>query len=549
MISNPQSNIFAFFESDSIHFEAFDIPKTSGDLPSNLCRALAYNLVLTPASGEMVQDFEEMVALLPEFIIADILTGSQKDAIVAFSTFVMILTTEMYRQEDTQRAVNRAIEVLREATVLNPDLSIFHILAICLTLRFYTTFDMNDFEEAMTILDRTLATCSPGNNLTVMERNSMMLISVLLVARMDVSPTPEYLEGAIHRIHTFVSCLQNEDRTKLEDILCVFTYHRFKYFGVSGNSGGTPLNPNLDMDRIAVTLGSSAGEQHEAGLQQECYLRDITIAIQNGEITDVEAAVERSRKLIPLQQSRNQWSSTSGEFVEMFADILFQAYQCTKRLDYLNEAIALYRDLRMMSAAPKNTYEVGCFLHRSLLARLELLNLQQDFEELMQLCRELANDSSGPLFTRFPMSYFWACTARVNMHPSASIAYEKTMSLLEEILIFSPTVQTQHHRLADAFSGSRTFSSDYASYWIENGQVKQAIESLERGRALIWSEIRGFRTSLDHLRAANPALADKFADINRRLESVTTSVAQGDGDEILGGSEAGTGPPREHSIG
>ena len=172
--------------------EAFDIPKTSGDLPSNLCRALAYNLVLTPTSGEMVQDFEEMVVLIPEFITADILTGYQKDAIVAFSTFVMILTTEMYRQEDTRRAVNRAIEVLREATVLNPDLSIFHILAICLTLRFYTTFDMNDFEEAMTILDRTLATCSPGNNLTVMERNSMMLISVLLVARMDVSPTPEY---------------------------------------------------------------------------------------------------------------------------------------------------------------------------------------------------------------------------------------------------------------------------------------------------------------------------------------------------------------------
>ena len=81
-----------------------------------------------------------------------------------------------------------------------------------------------------------------------------------------------------------------------------------------------------------------------------------------------------------------------------------------------------------------------------------------------------------------------------------------------------------------------------------NGQVKQAIESLERGRALIWSEMRGFRTSSDHLRAANLALADKFADINRRLESVTTSVAQGDGDEILGGSEAGTGP-REHSIG
>ena len=156
---------------------------------------------------------------------------------------------------------------------------------------------------------------------------------------------------------------------------------------------------------------------------------------------------------------------------------------------------------------------------------------------------------SGPLFIRFQVSYFRAITARVNMHPSAAIAYETTMSLLEKTLIFCPTLQTQHHRLAHAFSERRRFPSDYASYLIGNGQIEQAIETLERGRALIWSEMRGFRTSTDHLRAANPALADKFTDVNRRLESVTTSVAQNDDDES-GRSEleAGTGP-HQHSIG
>ena len=89
--------------------------------------------------------------------------------------------------------------------------------------------------------------------------------------------------------------------------------------------------------------------------------------------------------------------------------------------------------------------------------------------------------------------------------------------------------------------------SDYASYQIGNGQVKQAIETLERGRALIWSEMRGLRTSADRLRAANPALADKFASLNQRLESVTISVAKSD-DEI-GRSETGTSRCREHSIG
>ena len=82
---------------------------------------------------------------------------------------------------------------------------------------------------------------------------------------------------------------------------------------------------------------------------------------------------------------------------------------------------------------------------------------------------------------------------------------------------------------------------DYASYQIEKVQVKEAIETLERGRTLLWSEMRGLRTSTDQLCAADPAIADKFSDINQRLESVTMSVAQSD--EEMGDRR------HEHSIG
>jgi hypothetical protein len=90
-------------------------------------------------------------------------------------------------------------------------------------------------------------------------------------------------------------------------------------------------------------------------------------------------------------------------------------------------------------------------LLRSLVARLELFRRREDFEELMQLCPELANDASGAVFTRFEIPCIWATAARINMHPSASIAYETAMSLLQETLVFCPTLQTQHLRLAQAF--------------------------------------------------------------------------------------------------
>jgi hypothetical protein len=533
---------FRFLRVNFHSLDAFDIPKTSGDLPTLLFHALAYNLVLTP--DDMVQDLEDMLALIPEFITADILTYFSKHAIEFFSEIVT--ATEMFRREDTQQIADRAIQVLREATVLNPDLVISDALARCLAARFKTTFAMNDYEEAITIANRIVATHSPGNSPTMIQRNAMMLISLLLGSRLDMSSKPEYLEDAIHRIRTFILCLpDHDDRTQLVGMLNSLTSWRFDYFGIAGKSGGETHNPHFYI-RTAIDfggspdLGTSQRSQMEEKLPHFC---EIATAIINGEITDVEAAVESCRTFLALHRSKGQWSSSSV-LAKMFAEILFYAYQSTERSDYLNDSITTLRDLRKLSAPNKVIhFDVGHVLLRSLAARLKLFHRREDFEELMQLCPEFANNGSGLVFTRFKISGIWANAARVYMHPSASMAYETAMSLLQETLVFCPTLQTQHLRLSRAFGGGRRLPLDYASYQTQNGQVKQAIETLERGRALIWSEMRGFRTSTDQLRAANQALGDKFADINQRLESVTMSVALGD-DEVLGRDQR-----PEHSIG
>ncbi|KAN0131128.1 CHAT domain containing protein [Lactarius tabidus] len=542
-----QSSIkfFRFLRVNFHSLEAFDIPHTSGTLPTELFNALTYNLVLTP--GNMVQDLEEMVALIPEFITPDILTHPSKTAIEVFTG--VVTATGMFCRKDTQLIANRAIQVLQEASVLNPDLVISSALATCLSARFQTTSVMNDYEEAVAILDRIVATHTHGNSPTVIQRNAMMTISFLLGSRLNSFLTPEYLENAIHRIRTFIPCLLGEDLTTVAGFLNTLTRRRLDYFGVAGNAGGATPNPCSNI-RNELDFGGGPDldiSQRSQVKEQQRHLCEVTVAIINGNITDVEAAVERSRKFVPLQQSGDQWSSSS-ELSMAFSGILFLAYQSTKRLDYLNEAITTLRDLRTISVPNKvKNFDMGFTLLCSLVARLKLFHRREDIEEIMKLCPELANDASVEVSFRFRIPCTWARVARLNMHPSASIAYETAMSLLQERLVFSPTLQTQHVGLAQALIDGGRLPLDYASYQIQNGQVKQAVATLERGRALIWSEMRGLRTSADKLRAANPALADKFADINRRLESVTMSVALGDDDEF-GRSETGTGH-REHSIG
>jgi tetratricopeptide (TPR) repeat protein len=540
---------FRFLRVNFHSLEAFDIPKTSGDLLSNLFHGLAYNLELTP--GDMVQDLEEMVALIPEFITVPgaILTYRRKNSIETFS--VAVANTDIFRREDTQQVANRVIQVLREATVLNADLVISNALATCLAARFKITLAMDDYEEAMAIADRIVATHSPGSSPMRMQRHAMMLISVLLGTRSNSFSRPEHLEDAVHRIRTFILCLpdSDEDRTALASVLNSLMCQRFDYFGVAGSLGGVLPDPHFDV-RSQITfgkrrgLGISQGSQMEDKMRQLC---EVGAAIIKGGTTDVEAAVERSRKLLPLQQSSDQWTSSS-EFAKVFANVLFYAYRSTKRPDYLNEAITTLHNLHKISAPDQEIhFEVGCMLLGTLVARLKSFHCWEDLEELMQLCPELANDDSGVVFHRFWISSIWADVARDNMHASASIAYETAMSLLQETLVFCPTLQTQHLRLSRTLIGGRRLPLDYASYQTQNGQVKQAVETLERGRALIWSEMRGLRTSTDQLRTADSALADKFTDINQRLESVTMSVAQSDDDEIVH-SETGAGR-REDSIG
>jgi CHAT domain-containing protein len=538
---------FRFLRVTFHSLEAFDIPQISGGLPTQLFNALAYNLVLTPC--DMVQDLEEMADLIPEFITADILTYSLKHAIEIFTEVVP--ATEMFCRQDTQLVANRIIQVLREAAVLNPELVVSEALATCLAARFKTTLAMDDYDDAIAILDRIVATHLPGNSPTIIQINAVTLISCLLGIRLDSFSRPEYLEDAVHRIRTFDPSILDGNRTQLASFLNSLTRQRFDYFGVSGNSGGAPANPHfdphtqIDFGRGAA-LGIRPGSQMEEKLR---YLSEVEAAIINGEITDVEAAVERSRAFVPSQLSRDQWSSSS-ELAKVFTTILYHAYKSTKRSDYLNDAIATLRDLHKIPAPRKVTHlHVGCSLLSRLVERLMLFQHREDFEELMQLCPELTNDDSGEVFTRFHSSYIWATLARAYMYPSAPIAYETAMSLLQETLVFCPTLQTQHLGLSQAFIGGGRLPSDYASFQVESGQVKQAVETLERGRTLIWSEMRGLRTSTDQLRTADPALADKFSDINQRLESVTISVAHSDDDEI-GCSETGTatGLPIGHLV-
>ena len=98
------------------------------------------------------------------------------------------------------------------------------------------------------------------------------------------------------------------------------------------------------------------------------------------------------------------------------------------------------------------------------------------------------------------------------------------MSLFQASLTFAPTLENQHSRLV-ATRSLHTIPLHYASYHIGTGRLEQAIETLERGRGLLWSELRGIRTSIDQIRLADSNLADKFSAVNQELKTLTLTFS------------------------
>jgi CHAT domain-containing protein len=96
---------------------------------------------------------------------------------------------------------------------------------------------------------------------------------------------------------------------------------------------------------------------------------------------------------------------------------------------------------------------------------------------------------------------------------------------MQDTLFLAPTVQLQHATFAKYRHWHSTMPLDYASYQVDLGQLEEAIETLERGRALLWSEMRHLRASIDTLQQVDPQLGDKFAVVSRELEELTKSIA------------------------
>jgi hypothetical protein len=128
--------------------------------------------------------------------------------------------------------------------------------------------------------------------------------------------------------------------------------------------------------------------------------------------------------------------------------------------------------------------------------------------------RTAVNCETAPAFQRFSAARLWAHHADFN-HESALDAYRAAIEILPRLAMFGLDVQTRQQALT---YGSDGLARDAAACAIRSGQYVKAIELLEAGRAVFWSQALQLRTPMADLQVVAPELATELKCIASALE-------------------------------
>jgi hypothetical protein len=458
-------------------------------------------------AGNVMQDIREMAVLSRE-----LLETSDVDA-THFIISIHAVVSSKIRPRVPDQPLDELIEFSRVARKRRPDLLEGHeAFAYSLVCRHCMTFLNDDYEEATSILDDMIAYRSPGNSqdeyVAKARARATGLVAALAGMRSIFSQTPEHIEEAIYRSRTCVSSSSYKEHfpgplTAMDPEIPAML--RFLHFGSIE-----------EVKESCINLWANVLPENDT--QTRGRMNDLLFGIHNtDDTTEIDEAIEKGRSILA--------SSPDTATLSLFSDLLYEAFNRTTKIEYLNESISTYRQLIKSPLSQTDRFRTLPDLSESLLARFHYFPgyCTQDLDEALEVLSQIVSSVHASVPYRFLQACVWAIFARHTGHSSVSTAYVTALSLMQDSVLFSPTLQLQHSTLATD-NITQSLSLDYASHRVDQHQLEEAIEVLERGRALVWSEMRHLRTSIDQLLKVDPDLGHKIAEVNRDLEELTMSV-------------------------
>lgn len=153
-------------------------------------------------------------------------------------------------------------------------------------------------------------------------------------------------------------------------------------------------------------------------------------------------------------------------------------------------------------------------LGTSFYSRFRRSGSKADVLQAITLFRDAATLITGRPTTRLSAARQWGLLCRLHDPPQSLEAFRVAIDLLSQVAGLEQTVQKRHRSLIDISDLTMTA----AATAMDKGELGTAVEWLEQGRCLVWSQINQLRSPVDGLQAQDAALAEHFLAVSKALE-------------------------------
>ena len=235
-----------------------------------------------------------------------------------------------------------------------------------------------------------------------------------------------------------------------------------------------------------------------------------------GEVNDIDSAIERYSEAVASTPLDNAGLQPG------YLNNLGVAYRCRfeqfGKVEDINLAIKRQRDA--VASTPLDSAELAGRLNslgNSYMQRFESIQEVMDWHESLSNFRLSSISQNGLPSSRMRASLSLArFTHQLNNLQSASEAYEQAVRLLPQVAWIGLDAVAQ---LKTLNSKIQTLACDAAACMITLAQADsqkeqlylgRAIELLDQGRSILWSQTSNFKQDLEELRKKHPQLADEL---------------------------------------
>ena len=376
---------------------------------------------------------------------------------------------------------------------------------------------MEDLEAVITYRRQALTHCPPGHP---GRSTSLINLARALSIRFQQSGRMEDLEDAIAYHHQALT-LRPPGHPSRSISLNNLAHTLSTRFEQSGRM--EDLEDAVTYLRQALTLYPPGHPMRSISLNNLAH--DLSTRFQqSGRMEDLEDAVTYIRQALTLYPPGNPGRSTS---LGHLARALFTRFQKWGRMEDLEHAVTYLRQALTLypPGHPGRSISLSN-LARALSTRFQQSGRTEDLEESFTLHEQAANDLSSSPHLRLAVAFEWVAGARRYHDKSIICAYSASFRILNHCLILYPSVESQQTFLASPHI-PKSLASDAASAAIDAGDFEAAIELLEQGRVILWSNMEQYRHPLDHLRLVDKELADLLRTLSVEREHISVSSRSG----------------------